>query len=65
MKFLSHKNIRNTLIYVQPEEALFQNEEEEYMCKAAKTVKEARELVERGFEYACEVKGVQLFRKRK
>ena len=35
------------------------------MCKVAKTVKEAKELVERGFEYVCEVEGVQLFRKRK
>ena len=65
MKFLGHKNIRNTLIYVQLEEAPFKNREEEYMCKVAKTVKEAKELVERGFDYVCEVEGVSLFRKRK
>ena len=65
MKFLGHRNIKNTLIYVQLEEALFKNEEEEYVCKVAKTVEEAKNLVERGFEYVCEVEGVQLFRKRK
>ena len=65
MRLLGHKNIKNTLIYVQLEEALFKNEEEEYVCKVAKTVEEAKNLVERGFEYVCEVEGVQLFRKRK
>ena len=65
MKFLGHKNIRNTLIYVQLEEVPFKNREEEYMCKVAKTVEEAKELVEKGFEYICEIEGVRLFRKRK
>jgi len=48
MKFLGHKNIRNALIYVQLEEAPFKNREEEYVCKVTKTVKKAKELVERG-----------------
>ena len=65
MRLLGYKNIKNTLIYVQLEEVLFKNEEEEYVCKVAKTVEEAKNLVERGFEYVCEVEGVQLFRKRK
>ena len=65
MRFLGHKNIKNTLVYVQLEEALFHSEKEEYVCKAVKTVKEAMELVEKGFEYVCEVEGVSLFRKRK
>ncbi|KYH40899.1 MAG: site-specific recombinase XerD [Candidatus Bathyarchaeota archaeon B26-1] len=53
--FLDHKNIKNTLIYVQLEEALFKNGNIEFICKAAKTVEEAKALIE----------GVQLFRKRK
>ena len=65
MRFLGHKNIKNTLIYIQLEEALFQRENEEFICKTAETVKEARELIEKGFEYVCEIEGVKLFRKRK
>jgi hypothetical protein len=33
--------------------------------KFAKTVKEAQELVESGFDYVCEVEGHRIFRKRK
>ena len=36
-----------------------------YVCKVAKTVKEASELVESGFDYVCDVDGYKLFRKRK
>jgi len=35
------------------------------VCKAAKTVKEASELIENGFEYICELDDARLFRKRK
>jgi len=65
MQFLGHKNIKNTLIYVQLEEALFRKQSEEYVCKTAKTVKEAKELIEGGFEYVTEIEGIKLFRKRK
>jgi len=65
MNFLGHKNIKNTLIYIQLEEALFKERDDEFICKAAKTVKEAMDLVEQGFEYVCTVDGVKLFRKRK
>jgi len=62
MKLLGHRDIKNTLIYTQ----LIQSEQEdEYVCKVANTVKEAAELIEKGFEYVCEVEGVKLFRKRK
>ena len=65
MGFLGHKNVKNTLIYAQLEEALFKDEDEEYVCKTAVTVDEAKDLIERGFEYVCTVEGVKLFRKRK
>jgi len=64
MKFLGHKNIKNTLLYIQLEEAMFKNECEEYICKAAKTVEEAKALIENGFEYVCDVDGAKLFRRR-
>ena len=62
MQMLGHRNIKNTLIYTQ----LINNEgDDEYICKAAKTVEQAAELIEAGFEYVCEIDGVKLFRKRK
>jgi hypothetical protein len=65
MSFLGHKNIKNTLIYIQLEEALFKRENEEFICKVAVTVEEAKTLVEVGFEYVCEFNASRLFRKRK
>ena len=61
MKFLGHKNIKNTLIYTQ----LVDFGDEEYICKAAQTVEEAKKLIEAGFEYVCTTESYQLFRKRK
>jgi hypothetical protein len=61
MQMLSHKNIKNTLRYTQ----LVNFKEDELVCKTAKTVQEAAQLIEAGFEYVCEIEGVKLFRKRK
>jgi hypothetical protein len=61
---LGHKNIKNTKLYVQLEEALFQGEHE-YVSKVAKTEKDVSSLVEAGFEYVTEFEGAKIFRKRK
>lgn len=61
MQLLGHKNIRNTLVYTH----LVSFESDEFVCKVAKTVKEAQELVENGFDYVTDVEGYKLFRKRK
>ena len=61
MQILGHKNINNTLMYTQ----LVNFKENEYVSKVAKTVKEACQLIEAGFEYVCEVNGAKIFRKRK
>ena len=61
MRFLGHKNIKNTLRYIH----LINFDKEEYVCKIAKTVKEASQLVESGFEYVTEMDDVKIFRKRK
>ena len=65
MRFLGHKNIKNTLIYIQLEEALFRKQADNYICKVAERVEEARKLIEAGFEYVCEVEGAKLFWKPK
>lgn len=38
---------------------------ENYVCETASTVKEAKKLVETGFEYVCKIESEQLFRKYK
>ena len=62
MKLLGHKSIKNTLIYTQLIEF---PEDDEFICKVAKTVQEASQLIESGFEYVCSMDDAKLFRKRK
>jgi hypothetical protein len=40
-------------------------EDNEFVCKVAKTVQEASQLIENGFEYVSAVDDTKLFRKRK
>ena len=62
MKLLGHKSIKNTLIYTQLIE--FEGDDQ-FVCKVAKTVMEASELIENGFEYVCTMDDAKPFRKRK
>jgi integrase len=64
MQILGHKNIKNTLKYVQLAEALFKDQHE-YISKVAKTQADICALVEAGFEYVCEFNSYKIFRKRK
>ena len=64
MQRLGHKSIKNTLLYVQLQEALFQSETN-YISKVARTEKEICSIVEAGFEYVTEFDGAKIFRKRK
>jgi hypothetical protein len=60
MKLLGHKRIESTMLYTQ----LIEFSDHEYACKVADTVKEAKVLVEAGFEYVTAFDGHRLFRKR-
>jgi len=60
-QLLGHKSISNTLVYTQPTSF----ESDEYSSAVAKTLDEARKLVEAGFEYVTDIEGNKLFRKRK
>ena len=60
-KLLGHRNINSTLIYTH----LIPFREEDYHCATAKTVDDAKDLIEKGFEYVCDIHEVKLFRKRK
>jgi len=39
--------------------------DDDFTCRVARTLEEAKQLIEAGFEYICERDGVMLFRKRK
>lgn len=58
---LGHRRLENTLIYTH----LIDFKDEEYVVRVAKTVKEACQLLEAGFEYVTDMDNVKLFRKRK
>jgi integrase len=59
-ELLGHVNINNTLVYTH----LVNFDSGEYACKVARTVEEAKALIEACFDYVTEMDGVKLFRKR-
>lgn len=61
---LGHRRLESTMIYIHLAKGLTEYPED-YSCQTAKTVEEAAKLIEQGFEYACDVDAVKLFRKRK
>jgi hypothetical protein len=65
MNFFGHKSIKNTMIYIQLEEAILKERGDGFICRMTRDVEEARVLIEAGFSYVCEFDGVKLFRKRK
>jgi len=65
-KVLGHRNIQNTMTYIDIEQAVFNSHDnDQFTVKVAETVEEACELVEVGFEYVTDVDQKKLFRKRK
>ena len=61
MNLLGHRNIESTLVYTQ----LISFESDEFHSAVAKTMDEARKLLEDGFDYVCQKGDIMLFRKRK
>jgi len=64
-ELLGHKNINNTLIYINLERAVFKTSNDEFTVRAVNTLEEACKLLEVGFEYVTDINGKKLFRKRK
>jgi hypothetical protein len=52
-------------MYISIEETLFQEQTDEYICKVTRTVEEAKDYIEQGFTYVCDIDGSKMFRKPK
>lgn len=61
MQLLGHRSITNTLVYTH----LVDFKNDEYTSRVAKTIEEARQLIEQGFDYITEMENIKIFRKRK
>jgi len=61
-QLLGHKSIQSTLIYTH---LISFDEDDQFTCRVARTLKEAEELIEAGFEYVTDMDDAKLFRKRK
>lgn len=64
-ELLGHKDLDKTMLYVQIEKSLFNDNSDEFTVRVAKTPEEVKSLLETGFEYVCEKDGLMFFRKRK
>jgi len=53
------------MIYINLERAIFKEANDEFTVRVTSDIGEACKLMEVGFEYACDMDGVKLFRKRK
>ncbi len=65
MQYLGHKKIENTLLYIQLEQALFQESSDEFTVRVAAKPDEVKQLLETGFDYICQQDDLLYFRKRK
>jgi hypothetical protein len=64
-RFLGHKSLRSTEIYINIEESLFESGNDEFTVRVADKPDEVKALLEVGFQYVCEKDGLLFFRKRK
>jgi len=64
-RFLGHKKIENTMLYIQIAETLFKETTDEFTVRIATKPNEIKSLLEVGFEYVCEKEDTLYFRKRK
>jgi len=63
MRHLRHKKLETTMHYLRA--ITLTNGDEDYVCKVAKTIEEAKQLIENGFQYVTEIDGTKLFKKRR
>ncbi len=63
--FFGYKSLKSTEIYITIERTIFEPSSDDYTVKVAKEPEDIKRLLEIGFEYVCEKKGLVFLRKRK
>jgi integrase len=64
-KLLGHRNILATQIYVNLDQALFGETNDDYHVKVAETIEEATKLIAVGYDYVSTMDDKQIYKKRK
>jgi integrase len=64
-RFAGHRNVNNTMKYMHLAEMLFNDAQDDFIVKTARTPEEAARLIEVGFQFQDVIKGVHLYKKRK
>lgn len=64
-RLLGHRNIQNTLRYINLEQAIFKDSIDQFHVKVADSLEDACKLLEVGYEYVTDMDGKKLFKKRK
>lgn len=62
---LGHKSITSTMTYINLEQALFQETDENFTCRVAHNEKEEQELIEAGFTHVNNRQELAFYKKRK
>ncbi len=62
---LGHKNINNTMVYINIEQAIFLAENDDFTCKVAHNEQEEAELIEAGFQHINNRGELAFYKKRK
>lgn len=63
--FLGHKSVKNTEIYINIENMLFEPSRDEFTVRVVEKAEEVKALLEVGFEYICQKDNLIFLRKRK
>ena len=64
-RFLGHKSIVNTEIYINIADAIFESKTDEYTVKVVEKPEDIKKLAEAGFEFFCQKDNLIFLRKRK
>jgi integrase len=62
---LGHKTIESTMVYINIEQALFLEQDDQWTVKVSHNIQESTQLLEAGFEYITDQDNLKLYRKRK
>jgi hypothetical protein len=64
-RFLGHKSIVNTEIYINIANTIFESRSDEFTVRVVEKTEEVKRLLEVGFEFVCQKDNLIFLRKRK